>query len=52
MRESLASYDRELARGDHRAPLVRHRLGARRQEIADFLAAAVPRNDRTDSKAR
>ncbi|MEW2071349.1 hypothetical protein [Streptomyces sp. NPDC007346] len=41
MREALASYDRELERGAHLAPLVRHRLSVRRQEIADFLAATV-----------
>ncbi|MEV0537631.1 hypothetical protein [Kitasatospora sp. NPDC050463] len=39
MKDSLAAYERELARGDQLAPLVRHRLQARRQEIADFLAA-------------
>ncbi|MCX4776821.1 hypothetical protein [Streptomyces sp. NBC_01264] len=41
MREALAAYDRELELGDHLAPLVRHRLGVRRQEIAGFLTAAA-----------
>ncbi|MGW1786162.1 hypothetical protein ACWCQQ_44910 [Streptomyces sp. NPDC002143] len=44
MKEALAAYDLKLARGAHLAPLVRHRLKVRRQEIADFLAATASGN--------
>ncbi|MEW2265801.1 hypothetical protein ACGF5T_24285 [Streptomyces sp. NPDC047853] len=51
MREVLAAYDQKLARGEHLAPLIRHRLNARRQEIVDFLAAVVGTSDRPDQEA-
>ncbi|MEU2620210.1 hypothetical protein ABZ642_19115 [Streptomyces sp. NPDC007157] len=41
MRDALTAYDRELACGELLAPLVRHRLQARRQEIVDFLAETI-----------
>lgn len=34
--ESLERYDQRLERGDQLAPLVRHRMAHKRQEIADF----------------
>ncbi|MER5358847.1 hypothetical protein [Streptomyces sp. NPDC002785] len=51
MREALAAYDQKLARGEHLAPLIRHRLSARRQEIVDFLAATADMSDHPDQEA-
>ncbi|MFE0778852.1 hypothetical protein [Streptomyces sp. NPDC058861] len=51
MKEALAAYDQKLARGEHLAPLIRHRLNARRQEIADFLAATVGASDAPEQGA-
>lgn len=51
MQEALAAYDLKLARGAHLAPLVRHRLHLRRQEVADFLAATVGTSGHSDQEA-
>ncbi|MFD5463909.1 hypothetical protein ACFWIQ_13970 [Kitasatospora sp. NPDC127059] len=40
-RAALDAHDRELARADRLAPFVRHRLQARRQELAAFLTETV-----------
>ncbi|MCX4744948.1 hypothetical protein OG455_05325 [Kitasatospora sp. NBC_01287] len=41
LRAALDAHDQELAQADRLAPFVRHRLQARRQELADFLAETV-----------
>ncbi|MFB9461061.1 hypothetical protein [Streptomyces antimycoticus] len=51
MRVALAAYDQKLARDEHLAPLIRHRLNARRQEIVDFLAATAGMSDQPDHEA-
>ncbi|QKW52667.1 hypothetical protein [Streptomyces buecherae] len=48
MREALAAYGHKLAQGEHLAPLIRHRLETRRQEIADFLATTAGTGDHRD----
>jgi hypothetical protein len=51
IREAVATYERELARGEQLAPLVRHRLQTRRQEIVDFLAATTESTQDVTSEA-